>query len=171
MTVDGTDCRISQPWPYYQSNNRKWYSHKFHKAGVRYELGICIETGWICWYYGPIPAGTPDITIFRMKLKTLLEAWESVIGDKGYRGDEQCITYYDATTEEFEEMLGNCLARHETVNRRLKEFKCLAGRFRNDIHKHVLCFEAAVAIVQLEIENGEPPYQVKEYYDPLNLDD
>ncbi len=25
--------------------NRRWYSHKFKAAGVRYEVGVCIQTG------------------------------------------------------------------------------------------------------------------------------
>jgi len=116
MTVDGTDCRISQPWPFNRSYNRKWYSHKFHKAGVRYEIGVCIETGWICWYYGPIPCGTPDLSIFRMKLKSLLGENECVLADRGYRGDSQCFTPYDAESKETKEMIGNALARHKTVN-------------------------------------------------------
>ena len=109
--------------------------------------------------------------MFRMKLKSLLKPYESVMADKGYRGDLQCYTPYDAKTEEAEEMMGNVLARHETVNRCLKLFGCLKTPFRNDLRKHGLCFNAAVAVVQLETENGEPPYQCKEFYDPIEVDD
>ena len=43
ISLDGTDFRILEPSPF----DPKWYSHKFKGAGVRYEVGICLKTGWI----------------------------------------------------------------------------------------------------------------------------
>eukprot|EP00171_Calliarthron_tuberculosum_P023094 IDg23094t1 len=40
VSVDGTDCQIAEPRPF----NRGWYSHKFKGPGVRYEVGIVIDT-------------------------------------------------------------------------------------------------------------------------------
>ena len=45
ITVDGIDFRINEPKPF----SKKWYSHKFHGPGLRYEIGVCIQTGDI--YY------------------------------------------------------------------------------------------------------------------------
>ena len=45
ISVDGTDERICEPTPF----GPKWYSHKFHGPGLRYEIGIGIETGYIVW--------------------------------------------------------------------------------------------------------------------------
>ena len=57
ITVDGTDFRIQEPSPF----DPKWYSHKFRGPGLRYEIGVCIKTGWIVWVNGPFPAGAwPD---------------------------------------------------------------------------------------------------------------
>ena len=53
VTVDGTDFRIQEPIPF----NPKWYSYKFKGPGLRYEVAICIKTGWIVWVNGPFPAG------------------------------------------------------------------------------------------------------------------
>ena len=50
-SVDGTDCRIREPSPF----NPKWYSHKFHGPGLRYEIGICIRTGHLVWVHGLFP--------------------------------------------------------------------------------------------------------------------
>ena len=69
LTVDGTDFQIQEPWPFDKDKNLDWFSHKFHAAAVRYELGITMKTGDICWFCGPFPARIPDITIFRMRLK------------------------------------------------------------------------------------------------------
>ena len=82
MSVDGTDFRFQAPSKGY------WISHKFKKPGVRYELGVGIQSGDICWLNGPFPAGHfPDVVIFRMALKDELENFERVEADLGYRGD------------------------------------------------------------------------------------
>ena len=44
-SVDCTDCRIHE----LTSFEFKCYSHKFHGAGVRYEIAICIVTSYIVW--------------------------------------------------------------------------------------------------------------------------
>ena len=81
MTVDGTDFRIAE-------QGRIFYSHKFKKSGLRYEVGICILTGDIVWINGPYPCGSwPDINIFRDALITELEAGERVEADDGYIGE------------------------------------------------------------------------------------
>ena len=58
MSVDGTDCPI-------EKKGRRWYSHKFKKPGVRYEVGVAIKSGDIVWINGPYPCGAyADIKIF-----------------------------------------------------------------------------------------------------------
>ena len=71
MSIDGTDCRIQEPTPF----DPLWYSHKFNGPGVRYEVGICIQTGWIVWVHGPFPAGDfPDIKILLFRAERVI-AW------------------------------------------------------------------------------------------------
>ena len=66
ITVDGTDFRIREPHPF---NKERWFSKKFKGPGVRYEVGICIQTGWIVWLNGPFPCGEfPDLKIAKMEL-------------------------------------------------------------------------------------------------------
>ena len=61
VRVDGTDFWICEPKPF----AKDFYSHKFAKAGLRYEVGVCIQTGLIVWINGPFAAGKyNDITIF-----------------------------------------------------------------------------------------------------------
>ena len=50
LTVDGTDYEGPEL-------GRNWYSHKFKRSAVRYEIGLCILTGDICWVSGPYEAG------------------------------------------------------------------------------------------------------------------
>ena len=84
LTIDGTDFQINEPSPF----DPMWYSHKFNGAALRYEVGICIQTGWICWLAGPFPAGDfPDVEIFRLGLAEQLREGEKVECDEGYSGD------------------------------------------------------------------------------------
>ena len=60
-----------------------------------------------------------------------------------------------------------CFARrrHETINKRFKNWKILSTNFRHDLRRHGDVFRAVVVITQLAINNGEKPFQVK--YDPF----
>ena len=158
ISVDGTDFRI-----YNQRHPRAWYSHKFRGPGVRYEVGICIQTGWIVWIVGPFRCGSfPDITIFRVGglRDRLLQAGERAEADKGYRGEPLTI---DLPNDGMAHMYGRkklVRARHETCNLRFKHWGCMNSKFRHSVAFHGDCFRAIVVMVQLSIENGSPLFQV-----------
>lgn len=157
LTVDGTDFRIREPSPFWSG----WFSHKFKGPGLRYEVGLNIQTGWICWVQGPFAPGPwSDIKIFRGWLKWKLSPRERVEADNGYRGDFRAVCPNQCGNLEEYRMKMNARARHETVNRRLKQFNCLKY-FRHDKQSHVHCFNAIAVITQLAIANGEPLYHVK----------
>jgi hypothetical protein len=48
--VDGTDFKAQEPYPF----NRKWMSHKYKGAALKYEVAISIFSGDIVWIYGPV---------------------------------------------------------------------------------------------------------------------
>ena len=61
VMVDGTDFWICELKPFAKG----FYSHKFAKAELHYEVGVCIQTGLIVWINGPFAVGkSNDITIF-----------------------------------------------------------------------------------------------------------
>jgi len=47
LSVDGTDFRIELGY------SKPFWSYKFKKSGLRYEVWLCILTGDICWWSGP----------------------------------------------------------------------------------------------------------------------
>ena len=51
LSVDGTDFRIAMGY------NKAFWSYKFKKSGLRYEVALCIKTGDICWWSGPYAPG------------------------------------------------------------------------------------------------------------------
>jgi len=157
MSVDGTDCRVKRPKP---DEFRKYYSHKFKGAGLRYEVALCIQTGDIVWVNGPFPCGHhPDINIFLQDLATLLDDGERVEADDGYRGwpkfvdtpKSNCADKPGIVTQKKQ-----VRARHEHVNSRLKTFKVLADCFRQSYDMHGLVFRSVAIITQISFETGNP---------------
>ena len=83
-SVDGTDFRIKIRKHF----ERCWWGYKFKAAGLRYEVGISIQSGDIVWTNGPfLPGDNPDITVFRKGIIHHLDFLEQVEADKGYRGE------------------------------------------------------------------------------------
>lgn len=168
ISVDGTHCPINEPTHEEFSENTQYYSHKFHKAGLDYEVAISIYTGNCVWVAGPYPAGKNDISVFRHRLKQkILDSRQSgvqhrALGDKGYRGERDVLSVPSShDTPEVRDFKSRALSRHETFNARLKTFDCLDDTFRHpDLEKHQWCFDAVSVIVQLQLENGFPLFKV-----------
>lgn len=158
LTVDGTDFQIPEPIPFWSG----WWSHKFNGPALRYEVALGIQKGWICWINGPFAAGAwPDIKIFKIGLKKQLERGEQCEADGGYSGDLAIRAPTESKNLLDHRMKSDARSRHETVNRRFKQFDCMKS-YRHAKEKHVFCFEAVAVITQLGLENGEPLYSV--YY-------
>lgn len=164
LSVDGTDFQRSQ-------TNRDWYSHKFKRSGLRYEVALSILGGDICWICGPWKPGVyNDVMIFREALATWLEPGERVEADDGYVGEAPLrVKCPKSMTEpaEKEAMAKRVRSRHETVNKRFKQWGILRQVFRNDLIHHRDVFAAICVITQLAIENGEPLFEV--HYDDMDL--
>ena len=164
VSVDGIDFSIPEPTPWQSI----WWSHKFNGPGLRYELAVCIATGWIVAYNGFFECGSwPDLKIFRSLLKALLRSGEKVIADRGYRGDARVVIPDDARNDEEADVMNVVRARHETVNGRLKKWKVLKERFRHDKKKHHIVFRAVAVLEQIQIMNGRPPFQCDVVVDPI----
>jgi hypothetical protein len=131
---------------------------------VRYEVGISIFGGDIVHTSGPWRAGRyPDITIFRRGLKHKLLQGEHVEADAGYRGEPDAIDLPDDGPAERHRMKALVRGRHETCNKRFKDFNILNNRFRHDIEKHGDVFTSVAVLVQISIDIGESLFDV-EYY-------
>ena len=113
IMVDGTDFHIQEPALF----NPKWYSHKFRGPGLRYEIGVCIKTGWIVWVNGPFPAGAwPDQEIAGSGINHHLENNECYVGDGGYYDRGQWAETPTGHNNAEQKMYVLARAHHETVN-------------------------------------------------------
>jgi hypothetical protein len=67
--------------------SKPFWSYKFKKSGLRYEVGLCILTGDIFWTSGPyVPGKWNDLSIFWDSLISMLEPGEGCEMDRGYQG-------------------------------------------------------------------------------------
>jgi hypothetical protein len=140
VTIDGTDYRIQEPHPF----STQWYGHKFNGAGVRYEIGVHIESGWIVWVNDPYPCGLwPDLAIAKNLLHLCLLPNEQYIADDTYRCPEALLPEDACNLDEYEYM-DVARARHEQVNRL---FKGLSNIFKREVTKHGLFMHAVANIV------------------------
>ena len=121
-------------------HGRRFYSHKYKKSGLRYEVGLCILTGDIVWINGPYECGVwPDIKIFRNALMFELDDGERCVADDVYVGEHpdriKCPKGFP-NRDESKEMESYVRGRHETVNKRFKQFGALKQVWRHDIWSH-----------------------------------
>ena len=157
--VDGTDFWICEPKPF----AKDFYSHKFAKAGLCYEVGVCIQTGLTVWINGPFVAGKyNDITIFQSKMIYKLLDWEMVEADQGYVGQPNkiCMKYELGVGENQFEAMARTRARGETINGRFKNFHILMDRYRHKISMHSYVFHAVAVLTQISLTTVSPTFKV-----------
>jgi hypothetical protein len=164
VTVDGTHCWINEPTHPDWSQDKEYYSHKYNKAGLNYELGISIASSRLVWMNGPFKAGTNDVSIFQARhgLKEKLQSiGKKGIGDKGYNGHHNDVSTFNALdSRAVKKFKSRALHRHETFNNMTKRFDCLSGRFRHGVNQFASCFEAICVICQYQLEADMPLYDV-----------
>ena len=149
------------------------FSHKFNGPGLKYEVGICLQTGHIVWINGPFEGGMSDSKIFREEgLSTLLYDQEAVEVDRGYGGDSRLKTPQVNWNRKERQMKSNARSQHEIVNGRLKIFNVLTTHFRHMkpnkegmMAKHQMCFHAVAVITQLKFLLGERIFKAGLDYD------
>ena len=164
ITVDGVHCQINEPR---DEPSAGWFSKKYNKAGVTYEIAIAIFHNQVVWTIGPFPAGHNDKKVFKEKgLYDKIPKGKFALADDGYTGyADKCSTrnkQYDS--DSVKEFKRRALARHETFNGKLKQFAILnqpfRGRGASRMVKHQVIFEACVVLGQYQMENGSPLFSV-----------
>ena len=172
MSVDCTDCKIVEPYPYEKEWSKRWFSPKFHGPGLRYEIGVSILRGDIVWVNGPFPCGQyNDLKIFmEFGMKDHLEENERVEADDGYGDANPEFTKTKSGIFHAPMAAGvrnDVRARHETANKRIKQFGALSGVFRHDLSKHSTVFHAVALVTQIAIESGESLFEIEGYDDNI----
>lgn len=85
-----------------------------------------------------------------------LEEHELVVADRGYR-HERCVY-----SSQHSSVFSTIRARHEIVNRRLKQFSVLRTTFRHDLSLHSECFHAVANVTKLIIDATGPMFKIEQ---------
>ena len=103
----------------------------------------------------------PDSDVFKFGTLRELEDGEMCEGDTHYKRNlkDRFITWPSGS--ERARMAAKVEARHETVNRRFRDFAMMRNRWTHGRELFTSTFHAVAVIVQLHLENGEPLFQVK----------
>lgn len=166
MTVDGTHCwiqELQEPNHPTWSQDSKYYSHKYNKAGMNFELGIALNDNKLLWMNGPFKAGANDMKIFKDKglSDELARRGQKAIGDGGYSGRPGVVSTPNAYDNKGAKLFkSRALKRHENFNGMTKVFEILSGRFRHSTTKFKCSFEAVCVLCQYKIENETPLYDI-----------
>lgn len=132
VSLDALDIKILEPTPF----DARWFSHKFHGPGLKYEIGLNIRNGDIVWAFGGYPCGEfPDLCLAREAFVLALNDNERAMADKVYK-DPSFITPNSSNSIQHNLIM----SRHETVNKRLRQFNILKIEFRYVLQKLPMIF-------------------------------
>jgi hypothetical protein len=98
----------------------------------------------------------PNLKLARSAFALGLQEGEKAIADRGYND----ANYFYYPNGENDQKKKEIMARHETLNRRLKQFNCLQYKFRHELYLHPLYFNAVVNLTEIMLEHGEPLYPI-----------
>lgn len=164
LTVNGTNFRTWEPKHPTLPVSRAHCSHKYKHAALRYGIALSIFTGQCVWVSDAYPGGVHDMQIFCDGLKKKIPDGKLVIADRGYRSsqdDEKMMSTPnmkdDPLTSNFK---SRARCRQESFNGRLKNFAILRDTYRHNLDKHRYVLEAIVVIVQVQMNNGSPLFEV-----------
>ena len=102
---------------------------------------MSLKGGDIVRVSGPYPASVHDLTVFRRDMINDLLPGEMVEADAGYRGESTKIrTPKDYVTGHERTQKQRAHSRHETCNKRLKQFGILKNVFRHPLRDHRMYF-------------------------------
>ena len=154
--MDGTDFRTRELKDEDGEFDSGRYIPKFNGAGLRYEIAIGIKNCNIVHINGPFKCGVfSDLRIARTLLHRKLRPNEFYIADSGYRDVlGPAVLLEDLRTRNERAWATLIRARHETINRRFKEWKVLGDTYRHAEQTHGAVFRAISTFIQKDIENG-----------------
>lgn len=119
-------------------------------AGLRYEIGICLQTGWLVWVEGPYPPGRwSDLDIAENCLHGDLDRGELYLTDGTYRDRNGFARKTpNGSIKADQRMKDLAGARLGHVKKLLKNYGILHRCFRHDRTMHGRVLQAVANVVQ-----------------------
>ena len=95
---------------------------------------------------------------FEKKIKYFLGIGELVFADRDYE-DERCLLPEEVPAED-RALHVEIRARHESVNKRFKQFAALTSSYRHGLDTHRYVFHAIENLTDLMLEDTDPLLQI-----------
>ena len=179
ITVDGVNF-ITQEFRL--DPGTKWFDHKSHSCGLKYEVAISIWQSRCVWINGPQPAGlihdkalfcgaktmdNPKSTWNRDALLWQIPDGKKAVADSAYEGFPEKVTVKrPGHSEEVFTFLDRVQNRHESYNGRLQNYSILSHRFRHGtntedkMNLHKMVVGAVAVLVEYDMKH-HPLFQVQ----------
>lgn len=167
-TVDGTDFLTNEQKTGEFNIDSKMMSHKFHHGGLKHIIAISIWRAKMVYLSTSTRGGESDKNMYMEELHDLIPEGKCVICDRAFASsddkDEESAAVAkklrqindDADSDKVKKFKARALARHETLNGRLKNYAILRSYFRHDKENHGDAFEAVCVMVQYQMDRGHP---------------
>jgi hypothetical protein len=117
---------------------------------------LSIAKCYIVHIRGPfLPGKYNDLTMARTGLHYKLPRGEWYLADRGYAASGSPAITFDMLRDENErKRMKRIRGRHETINRRFKEWGILGKKYRHDEDMHGYVFKCIAVLVQVDINQG-----------------
>ena len=165
---------------FHKDPSTAWFDFKNNVAGLTYEFSVALRHHKIVSVYGPKPAATPDITMFRggnvdvsvherdqTALYFKIPEGKYAVGDSGYRGEpSKIVCVEDGHDDEFKEFISQAKNRQESLHSQICGFHVLSHCFRhgtsstNRMEYHQTCIHAVCVIDQYDMTHGHPLMEI-----------
>ncbi len=145
VTIDGTDFHLQEPTVF----NPRWFSHKFKGPGLCYEVGVCIQTGWIVWINGPYaPGDWSNLAIACYGIAGKLDPGKKHLADGGYSSQDGNAETPTGLHNHDQCMKVRARIQHKAINGLLKQYGILRDCFHHSQNDHALIFKTVANLVQ-----------------------
>lgn len=147
--MDVTRCKIIKP----RLDPHHCFSAKDGFHALKYEIACSFLPPYhIIWFNGPYKGAVADITIYRHRLKYMMQEDEYMLADKGYIGASKLITPVRSpeTADELRLNSKVCRVRQhiERINKRIKDWRLAASCWRSfNYGSHQLCMSVICKLV------------------------
>jgi hypothetical protein len=85
---------------------------------------------------------------------------KKVLADSGLKGSAKASTRKAGNSHQMKHFRARAQGRQETLFKRFKDFGILRQRFRHGYESHKMVLDAVAVIVQYDMENGHPLFDV-----------
>ena len=85
---------------------------------------------------------------------------KKVLADSGLKGSDKASTRMPGNSHRVKHFRARVQGRQETLFKRFKDFGILRQRFRHGYELHKMVLDAVAVIVQYDMENGHPLFDV-----------